>query len=200
MKWAGSSVCSEPRRTIPKPGNNPTDLALGAMVRLSAILAASVLLALFIGASPLPQAAELKPEGEAALKSRIKLPEGWSFSVYATGLGSPRLMQLAPNGDLIVSVHRSGIIARVTADHDADGRADGVTALARGLNVPHGLFLENGTLFVAEEGQVTRYGFDGTVLTRPERVASDLPSGGDYRTRTLKRGPDGRLYLSIGAS
>jgi glucose/arabinose dehydrogenase len=171
-----------------------------AMARLCKFIIASALLTLVVTGGSVARAAELELEGEAALKSKIDLPDGWTFSVYATGLGSPRLMQLAPNGDLIVSLSRSGVIARLTADQDGDGHADGVTALARGLNLPHGLWLEDGTLYVAEEGQVTRYRFDGTVLSDPVRVAAGLPSGGRHRSRTLKRGPDGRLYLSIGSS
>ena len=103
---------------------------------------------------------------EALLRERIKLPEGYRLEVFARDLGGPRLMQMAGNGDLIVSGYREGTILLVKADGDGDGRSDGQVNLASGLNQPHGLVLEGRSLYVAEEERVVRYDFDGAKLAR----------------------------------
>lgn len=157
------------------------------------------LLALSLAVPP-SRSDEHEPLDEAELKASIVLPQGWSFAVFAKGLHSPRLMQITSGGDILVSLSKAGSIARVAADGDGDGRADAVTILAEGLQFPHGLLLENDVLYVAEEHQVTRYRVDGAAFANPQKVAEGLPAGGDYASRTLKRGPDGKLHLSIGSS
>lgn len=137
---------------------------------------------------------------EERIARRIAVPPGWRFSVYATGLGTPRLMQLTDAGDLIVSGFWSDSLMLVKADRDGDGRSDGTTVLADHLQRPHGLLLEGGHLLVAEETRVVRYDFDGTALANRQVVLDGLPSGGEHSSRTLKRGPDGLLYLSLGSS
>jgi glucose/arabinose dehydrogenase len=75
--------------------------------------------------------------------------------------------------------------------------------LVEGLDRPHGLDLHDGWLYVAEGGAVGRLRFDpATRRTRGsyERVVSGLPSGGNHWSRTLRFGPDGWMYVSIGSS
>lgn len=141
-----------------------------------------------------------RDQWEGLLRKRIAVPAGYEFTVYALGLGHPRLMQMTKNGDLIVSGYRDGNILLVGRDGDNDGVSDGARVLAGGLNNPHGLLLEGTTLYVAEEHRVGRYDFDGATLGNRRTVLDGLPDDGGHSSRTLKRGPDGFLYLSIGSS
>lgn len=136
---------------------------------------------------------------EALLHKRISVPEDYSFTVYARDLGQPRLMQMTENGDLIVSGYRDGTIMLVRRDGDGDGRSDGHSVISAGLGNPHGLLLEGNTLLVAEEQRVVKYDFDGRTLSNERVLLRGIPPGG-HSSRTLKRGPDGFLYLSIGSS
>lgn len=136
---------------------------------------------------------------ETLLRERIKLPAGYHLEVFARDLGRPRLMQMAENGDVLVSGYSDGNILLVKADHDGDGRSDGTETLLEGANQPHGLVLEGRTLYVAEEQRVVAYDFDGTAISNERVILSGIPAGG-HSSRTLKRGPDGFLYLSIGSS
>jgi glucose/arabinose dehydrogenase len=136
---------------------------------------------------------------EALLRERIKLPEGYRLEVFSSDLGGLRLMQMADNGDLIVSGYRDDNILLVKADRDGDGRSDGQVNLASGLNQPHGLVLEGRRLFVAEEDRVVSFDFDGAKLSDEQVILSDVPGGG-HSSRTLRRGPDGLFYLSIGST
>jgi glucose/arabinose dehydrogenase len=99
-----------------------------------------------------------------------------------------------------VSGFSSGTILLVKADRNGDGASDGTVVLKGNLDLPHGLVLEGNTLYVAEQTRVTAYAFDGATLTNPWIILDGLPGDGGHSSRTLKRGPDGYFYLSIGSS
>jgi glucose/arabinose dehydrogenase len=141
-----------------------------------------------------------RDQWEILLRERIKLPDGYRLEVFARDLGRLRLMQMTENGDLIVSGYRDGDILLVKADRDGDGLSDGQEDLLEGLNQPHGLLLEGRTLYVAEEQRVVSYDFDGAKLDKERVILEGIPGGDGHSSRTLKRGPDGYLYLSIGSS
>ena len=141
-----------------------------------------------------------RDQWETLIRERIKLPDGYRLEVFARGLGQPRLMQMTPDGDLIVSGYGNGTILLVAADRDGDGRSDRQEVLLDGLNLPHGLLLEGNILYVAEEQRVVRYDFDGHSLSNERVILTGIPGGSGHASRTLKRGPDGFLYLSIGSS
>ncbi len=141
-----------------------------------------------------------RDQWEILLRERIKLPDGFRLEAFARDLGRLRLMQMTGNGDLIVSGYRDGNILLVKADADGDGRSDGQQDLREGLNQPHGLLLEGRTLYVAEEQRVVSYDFDGVTLDKERVILEGIPGGGVHSSRTLRRGPDGFLYLSIGSS
>jgi glucose/arabinose dehydrogenase len=146
-----------------------------------------------------PSAPPPRDDWEKAMARRIAVPAGYSFTIFARDLGHPRLMQETAKGDLLVSGYRDGTVMLVKADGDGDGRSDGTAILAQGLMAPHGLVLEGDSLLVAEEDKISSYRFDGTNLSQRSVVLEGIPVGGHF-SRTLKRGPDGVLYLSIGSS
>lgn len=141
-----------------------------------------------------------RDQWEILLRERIKLPAGYRLEIFARDLGRLRLMQMTENGDLLVSGYRDGNILLLKADRDCDGRSDGQQDLLEGLNQPHGLLLEGSTLYIAEEQRVMRYDFDGAKLDKEQMILEGIPGGDGHSSRTLKRGPDGYLYLSIGSS
>ncbi len=136
---------------------------------------------------------------ERLLREQIKLPEGYELEVFARDLGTPRMMQMTAGGDLIVSGYKSGYIVLLKPDADGDGRSDGLAVLGRNMNLPHGLLLEGASLLVAEANRVLKYDFDGATLSNERVILDGIPEGG-HSSRTLARGPDGFLYLSIGSS
>ena len=174
------------------------------MIRKFSLLVAIAVLAALGSWQSGPSMGQSRPQPrdawERLLRERIKLPGGYRLEVFARDLGSPRLMQMTAAGDLIVSGHGNGNIMLVKADGDGDGRSDGQGNLLEGLNQPHGLLLEGRALYVAEEERVVRYDFDGAKLVNEQVIVSDVPGGGGHSSRTLRRGPDGMLYLSIGSS
>jgi len=142
------------------------------------------------------------PDAET-VEARIRAPAGFTVGVWADGLPNVRMLRFTPAGDLLASLPRAGEVVLLERDADGDGASDGRRPLLADLDRPHGLDLHDGWLYVAEMGAVARVRFDAEarqVGGAPERVVTGLPSGGNHWTRTVRFGPDGWLYVSIGSS
>jgi glucose/arabinose dehydrogenase len=137
------------------------------------------------------------------LRRRIVVPDGFAISLYASGIPNARVLRFTESGDLLVSSPRSGRVLLLERDADGDGRADAVRPLLENLDRPHGLDFHDGWLYVAEGTSVGRVRYDadrrrteGTL----ERVVSGLADGGNHWTRTVRFGPDGAMYVTVGSS
>ncbi len=142
------------------------------------------------------------PEADV-IRSRLVVPEGFSVAEYASGLPNARFMRFTPTGDLLVSQPRAGHVSLLERDANADGRADGTRVLIGDLNRPHGLELHDGWLYIAEMDAIGRVRFDAAARRLEgeyERIVTGLPSGGNHWSRTVRIGPDGMLYVSVGSS
>lgn len=145
----------------------------------------------------------IEPASESELRERLAVPEGFVVSLYAAGLPNARFLRFTPAGDLLVSTPRSGRIWLVPRATDGSARAGAPRVLLEDLDRPHGIDLHGGWLYVGEGSAVARVRFDaaaGRTEGPIERVVTDLPAGGNHWTRTLRFGPDDKLYVSVGSS
>jgi glucose/arabinose dehydrogenase len=145
----------------------------------------------------------IAPPPEDVARARLRGPAGARVTRFAEDLPNVRVLRFAPNGDLLASQPRAGRIVRLAPDRDGDGRSDGRHEVVGGLDRPHGLDLQEGWLYVAETGAVGRIRFDaatGAASGAFERVVTGLPAGGNHWTRTVRFGPDGWMYVSVGSS
>lgn len=124
----------------------------------------------------------------------LKLPEGFSISIFARNLPGARVTAWA-RGKMYVSQTSEG---KISVLEMADGKVKSQAAFLSGLKRPHGLAVDNSNenLYFAEENKISRYNFAGQKTAK----IADLPSGNGHFTRTIAFGPDGRLYVSIGSS
>lgn len=143
---------------------------------------------------------------EVAPDMPLKLPPGFSISVFARGLGGPRVIVMDPAGTLLASITSKGKVVALP-DDDGDGTADRVVTVAEGLKRPHGLAFRcnpDCRLYIAEEDEVNVYSYYGSHLKAvKEKKIADLPDGGGHVTRTLlfMPAPEGdRLLISVGSS
>ncbi len=144
-----------------------------------------------------------EPPPQSEFARRMHVPEGFSIGIFAQGISNARFLRFTSAGDLLVSSPRESTIFLLARDADGDGRADAVRPLLRGLDRPHGMDFLGEWLYVAEMGAVKRVRYDAAArATRGEleTVVSDLPRGGNHVTRTLRFGPDGWMYVSVGSS
>ncbi len=133
--------------------------------------------------------------------SRIQLPEGFKIGIYARGVRNARAMAMGPGGTLFVGSRRAGNLYAVL-DRDADFRADEVLTLDTGLNMPSGIAFRDGALYVAEVSRILRYdNIENRLENPPEPVVvnRDLPSDRHHGWKFIRFGPDGKLYVPVGA-
>jgi glucose/arabinose dehydrogenase len=132
--------------------------------------------------------------------AKIKLPPGFEISVYAEVPGA-RSMSLGTNGTVFVGTLREGKVYAVTAK-EGGSKADKVYSLAENLDVPNGVAFRDGALYVAEIGRILRYDNIEADLTRPPvpKVVSDkFPKDFHHGWKFIAFGPDGMLYVPVGA-
>jgi len=141
--------------------------------------------------------------------ANVKLPPGFTMSVFATGTTGARKMLLAPNGAILLSLTQSNKI--VVMHPSADGsHADQMTTYAQGLVLPHGMaFYPDAKnpkwLYVAETNRLVRYAYksgDTKATGVPEIVVPQLSpvAGGGHFSRDVVFSPDGKkMYVSVGS-
>ncbi len=135
------------------------------------------------------------------LLSAIEMPPGFAISVYADNVPGARSMALSPSGVLFVGTRQPGRVYAVL-DRDRDMQADQVVTLAEGLEMPNGVALWDGDLYVAEVHRVLRYPQIETQLQsppKPELVFDQFPKDRHHGWKFIRFGPDGRLYVPVGA-
>ncbi len=131
---------------------------------------------------------------------KLNLPEGFEISIFAKGLSGPRDFTFNEEGSLIVTDLQAKKVFLIP-DSNKDGSADKIVEIDKGLKNPHGVDFYKGDLYMSDETQVIVYRDltnEGT-YSKKEILIKDLPGGG-HVTRTVKIGPDNKLYLTIGSS
>jgi glucose/arabinose dehydrogenase len=137
----------------------------------------------------------------AAEASDLTVPPGFQIAVYAADVPNARQMALGPAGVVFVGSKGEGKVYAVV-DRDGDHRADQVHVLASGLNMPSGVAFRDGALYVAAVNRVLRWRDVARDLARPpspEVVSDAFPSDAHHGWKFIAFGPDGRLYVPVGA-
>jgi len=91
-------------------------------------------------------------DGELPISS-LKLPDGFKIDVYAESIENARSMCLSPSGTLFVGTRSKGNVYAVV-DTDNDGRGDKTYTLLTGGNMPNGVALKDGDLYIGEVNRV----------------------------------------------
>ncbi|SFE12645.1 PQQ-dependent sugar dehydrogenase [Spirosoma endophyticum] len=143
-----------------------------------------------------------KPQQVEATDARIaqlKAPAGFTVTKFAEKAGNPRMLAVAPNGDVYVSDRTKGTVMLVR-DANKDGKAELIKDVAQKPDL-HGLAIRDGKLYIAaiRDLYVADIKGDGT-LGDLKTLYSDLPDAGQHPNRTIHFSPDGKLYLSAGSS
>lgn len=132
---------------------------------------------------------------------KIKLPPGFEIGIYAKDVPNARSMTLSPNGTLFVGTRKAGDVYAIV-DRNKDHKADEVITLAQGLNMPNGVAFRDGALYVAEVNRVLRYDNIESQLNNPPQpvvVNDSFPEHTHHGWKFIRFGPDGMLYVPVGA-
>lgn len=164
------------------------------MIRVPALSGSLLLLVFFLFSSP------AGCQAKSNLKS-IRVPPGFSIQMYAAKVPGARSMTLGDRGTVFVGSRKQGNVYALV-DRDGDHKAEEVIVVAKGLNNPNGVAFRNGALYVAEISRILR--FDG-IESRlsdpgpPVVVNDDFPKDTHHGWKFIAFGPDGMLYVPVGA-
>jgi len=131
----------------------------------------------------------------------IKLPPGFHINLFASGVAGARSMAWNGRDTLYVGTRDDGkVYALVDRNHDY--KAERIFVIASGLDMPNGIAYRKGSLYVAEKQRILRFDQIDSRLSDPPKpvvIYDRLPPEGHHGWRYLSFGPDGKLYVSIGA-
>jgi glucose/arabinose dehydrogenase len=146
-----------------------------------------------VPAFPIPTAADKLPI------KKIKLPPGFKVEVYQAGVLDARGMREGAKGTIFVS--SLFVAGKIYAITNSGGKRETLT-IAEKLFLPNGIEFHNGSLYVATPKDITRYDKIEDNLKSPPKpvmVKSGLPGDIPHGWKFIKVGPDGKLYVPIGA-
>lgn len=132
---------------------------------------------------------------------RLNLPEGFQISLFAEGIDNARSMAMGDNGTLFVG-NRKGKRVYAIQDTDGDYKADNIIVLDTTFQVPNGIAFRNGSLYVAEVNRLLRFdNIEANLNNPPEPVVvyDDYPTEFHHGWKYIAFGPDGKLYVPVGA-
>jgi glucose/arabinose dehydrogenase len=144
--------------------------------------------------------ANMLPTAAAEL-GELTLPPGFRIAIFAGDVPNARQMALGPPGVVFVGSRSEGKVHAVV-DRDDDHLADQIYVLASGLSMPSGVAFRDGALYVAAVNRVLRFRDVARDLARPpkpEVVSDAYPSNAHHGWKFIAFGPDGRLYVPVGA-
>lgn len=140
------------------------------------------------------QPSELPPPDPATLK----VPKGFKVDVFASKLGNPRMLAVAPDGTVYVTRRDEGDVMMLK---DAGGHAAGPPQRVASRSGVHGIALHEGKVYLATPKEIFRAPVLPDGQFGPlEMLIHDLPDAGQHNTRTVQIGPDDMMYISVGST
>ncbi|MEX6505187.1 sorbosone dehydrogenase family protein [Jiella sp. M17.18] len=140
-----------------------------------------------------------RPDG-----AKPKVMDGFQVSEFASGLQEPRVITIAPNGDVFVADSSAGTVHVYRMGEDGKVTKKGV--FASGLNRPYGIAFypkdDPKYVYVGNTDSVVRYPYskgDMKASGKAETIVPKLPTGYHW-TRDIVFSPDGKtMYVSVGS-
>lgn len=131
---------------------------------------------------------------------QVTLPPGFRIDLYAKNVPNARSLAQSENRVLFVGTREGTVYAVV--DRDDDFVADTTFVIDETLRLPNGVAVRDGDLYVAEVSRILRYDQIEAKLDQPPEpvvVFDMLPTDGHHGWKYIAFGPDGKLYVPIGA-
>jgi glucose/arabinose dehydrogenase len=141
------------------------------------------------------------PAWAAPALDRLTLPKGFHIAVYSDQVPQARELAVGAKGTVFVGSMDAGKVYALT-DADHDGRAEKVRVVASGLQLPVGVAFHKGDLYVSAVSRILVLRDIENHLDHPpapELVYGKFPTETHHGWKFIAFGPDGKLYVPIGA-
>lgn len=157
-------------------------------------------LAVAVGLATGAGAAVAQSRADALPIERIRLPAGFAIELVAR-VPRAREMAFGDSGTLYVGSTDGNVYALSFAQPQARGAAT-LRVVARGLRAPIGVAWHDGALYVSAVSRILRYdAIDAHLDAPPSPVTlpADFPTDAHHGGKFIAFGPDGKLYVPVGA-
>jgi glucose/arabinose dehydrogenase len=111
-----------------------------------------------------------------------RVPDGFTATLFASGLEHPRRLLVLPNGDVLVAEQRVGYVT-LLRDEDGDGKAEWIQRHVEGLKAPYGLAWRDGHVLVADQDGIWKV---------PHRLGALRAGAGGVQQKAADVPPDRR--------
>lgn len=134
----------------------------------------------------------------------LQVPKGFVIEVLIDDVPNARQMALGKNGTLFVGTRRKGSVYAIpdALGSTAESEPLQVLTIAKDLNLPSGVVMQGNDLLVGAVDKILRFGDVETHLSDGapyEFVTDKLPKKTHHGWKYLSIGPDGFLYVPVGA-
>ena len=132
---------------------------------------------------------------------KISLPPGFKVELYSSGHPGGRTMVMGPKGTVFMGTRQLGRVYAITSN----GGTRTARVLLQGLIQPNGLAIRDGSLYVLAINRVLRYDDIESKLDNPGTPvdltqAFNLPPEVHHNWKYAAFGPDGKIYVQVGAN
>lgn len=129
---------------------------------------------------------------------RLSVPPGFHVDVLAADVANAREMAWSPRGILYVGSTEGSVHALTLRD----GRVVARHVVASGLEMPVGVAYRDGALYISAISRILRLDRIDDRLAAPPKpvvVTDRLPADRQHGWKFIAFGPDGKLYVPVGA-
>ncbi len=132
---------------------------------------------------------------------KLSLPKGFHIAEYSDRVPNARELALGAKGTVFVGSKEAGNVYALT-DSNHSGHADKVRVIANGLEMPVGVAFHDGDLYISAVSRILvlrdiEHHLDDP--PKPEVITDKLPTETHHGWKFIAFGPDGKLYVPIGA-
>lgn len=143
-----------------------------------------------------------KPQNRAEQTlQKLQLPEGFSAEIFAVDVPNARQLAIGDKGTVYAGSRQEGKVYALV-DKNGNHKADSIYTIAEDLRQPSGIAYRDGSLYVAAVNRILRYDDIGDRLQNPPDpvlITDNYPTDGHHGWKYIAFGPDGNLYVPVGA-
>jgi glucose/arabinose dehydrogenase len=134
-------------------------------------------------------------------------PEGFTVTLYADKLESPRWIYVADNGDVFVAQAdregKKGNNVLLLRDRNRDGVPESRTEYIKDLNQPFGMLIIGNKFYVANTDALLEFPYDSTATQQPaqgKQLVALPPKGRHWTRNIITNAAKNKIFIAVGSA